>query len=76
VKRTTSVDSLRAGYGRRDVRNKITEATKIPGHNTTLMMMMMIGKVATEFNQVPSHESVWWSGGIATRILNLGTGWR
>jgi len=27
-------------------------------------------------NQIPRHETVWRGGGIAPRMLNLGTGWR
>jgi len=31
------------------------------------------GKVVSVLNCVPCHEDVWGSGGMAPRILNLGT---
>jgi len=34
------------------------------------------GKVAPVLKKVPRHEDVGVSGGIAPRILNLGTRWR
>jgi hypothetical protein len=34
------------------------------------------GKVVSVLNQAPLHEDVWGSGGVGTRILDLGTRWR
>jgi hypothetical protein len=34
------------------------------------------GKVVPMLKELPCHEDVWGSGGIAPRILNLGTRWR
>jgi hypothetical protein len=33
-------------------------------------------KTYAVLNKAPHHEDIWWSGGIAPRILNLGTRWR
>jgi hypothetical protein len=33
-------------------------------------------KTNAVLNQAPRHEEIWGSGGIAPRILNLGTIWR
>jgi len=34
------------------------------------------GKVVPVLKLIPRHEDVLWIGGIAPRILNLGTRWR
>jgi hypothetical protein len=42
----------------------------------SLYITKVKGKVVPVLNQAPRHEGVLGSGGIAPRILDLGTSWR
>jgi len=41
--------------------------------NLTFFGMVKFGKAILRLNQVPHHEDVWGSGGVAPHIFNVGT---
>jgi hypothetical protein len=45
------------------------------GSGFKILKLGTLGKFVPGLNYVPRNEDVWESGGIALRILNLGTGW-
>jgi len=63
--------------------NKVTGIPTVKGENVVVKVKLSlcltkshVVKTCPLLNSAPRHEDLWVSGGIAPRILNLGTRWR
>jgi hypothetical protein len=61
---------------KKNIKEKNEKINGWKGRTEGKYLSLVKGKFVSMLNQLPCNEDVWESGGIAPRILNLGTIWR